>query len=87
MGDGQRRRGHNTSPYSRTGLFPWGSTYDVPARVSGQTLITHTPCHVRPVDIARDRADGDHRVRCAACGRAWTVSVTQTPTLRTIWTA
>jgi hypothetical protein len=87
MGDEQHGRGHGASPYSRTGLFPWGSTYQVPVRVHGHAMTTHTPCHVRSVDIASDHADRRHRVRCATCGRAWIVSITLGSTPRATWTA
>lgn len=60
------------SPYSRTGLFPWGNTYDVPARVEPSGHSSQTPCHLRTVLIA---STGDQRLPCPACGRMWQVSV------------
>jgi hypothetical protein len=78
----------STSPYSRTGLFPWGNTYDVPAQVDGPWLVTQTPCHLRTVRLAAERRDAQQTARCAACGRAWTlrVNVGKTP-LTATWTA
>jgi hypothetical protein len=78
----------NTSPYSRTGLFPWGNTYEVPAQHDGPWVLSQTPCHLRTVRLPADQRDARHTVRCAACGRAWTVSVNveKTP-LTAAWTA
>jgi hypothetical protein len=78
----------NTSPYSRTGLFPWGNTYEVPAQHDGPWLLSQTPCHLRTVRLPADQGDARHTVRCAACGRVWSVSVNvdKTP-LTAAWTA
>lgn len=81
------RPGRASSPYSRTGLFPWGSTYEVPARREGQRAVSHTPCHLRPVGVpetGQERA----QVRCPACGRAWSVQVAWgAPSPKATWTA
>lgn len=87
MGNHDDGPGRDASPYSRTGLFPWGSTYDVPVRWNGTTFTTHTPCHLRPVEIAPDDATDPRRVQCPACGRAWTVRVATGTRPRAIWTA
>lgn len=68
--DEPRRR--SGSPYSRTGLFPWGNTYDVPARAERSGHSSQTPCHLRTVQIA---ATGEQRLPCPACGRMWQVRV------------
>lgn len=85
MADRDARRGSASSPYSRTGLFPWGSTYEVPVRRDGQRVLSHTPCHLRPMAIAD--VDQVHHVRCPACGRAWTVMVALEPKPQATWTA
>lgn len=66
--DGRRRR--SGSPYSRTGLFPWGNTYDVPARAGAAGHSSQTPCHLRTVPLA---STGEQRLACPACGRMWQV--------------
>ncbi len=90
MGDvGGRRRGV-ASPYSRTGLFPWGNTYDVPARLEKDSFSSQTPCHLRDVTVrVRDNRGGrPHGVRCPACGRLWTVELKPGATpLVAVWTA
>lgn len=77
MGDGGARRRGPASPYSRTGLFPWGNTYDVPARLENDSFSSQTPCHLRPVTvrIRHGRGGRPHSVRCPACGRAWAVEL------------
>jgi len=87
MAERDKRPGRASSPYSRTGLFPWGSTYDVPARRDGQQATSHTPCHLRPVVIPTSATDGRARVRCPACGRAWTVQVAWGAKPQATWTA
>ena len=81
------RPGRDASPYSRTGLFPWGSTYDVPVRFNGHTYATHTPCHLRRVELDPDGVERLHRIVCAACGRAWSVRVFTGARPRARWTA
>lgn len=76
MGDRPLRRA-TSSPYSRTGLFPWGNTYEVPARPDGPWYVTQTPCHLRNVRLAAERGGAQHTTRCGACGRAWTLRVNQ----------
>jgi hypothetical protein len=78
----------STSPYSRTGLFPWGNTYEVPAQRDGPWLLSQTPCHLRTVRLAADRQDERQSARCAACGRMWSLqfNVQKTP-LTATWTA
>lgn len=89
MGNGGARRRRAVSPYSRTGLFPWGSTYDVPAHLEGDRFSSQTPCHLRTVTVPRPaEAPGGSQVRCPVCGRAWTVAYrpdTTPPLAR--WTA
>jgi hypothetical protein len=78
----------NTSPYSRTGLFPWDNTYEVPAQRDGPWLLSQTPCHLRTVRLPADQGDARHTVRCAACGRVWSVSVNvDKAPLTAAWTA
>lgn len=88
MADDATRRRPSASPYSRTGLFPWGSTYDVPARVEGTWVTSQTPCHLRPVRLPAEDDKARRNVNCPACGRAWTVRVNagRTP-LTATWTA
>jgi hypothetical protein len=85
--DSSTRRA-NSSPYSRTGLFPWGNTYEVPVQRDMPWLLSQTPCHLRTVRVAAERQDARHSVRCAACGRAWSlrVNVDKAP-LTATWTA
>lgn len=88
MADRDHRRRRVGSPYSRTGLFPWGNTYDVPAQPTSTGFSSQTPCHLRTVQL-RDAAEGTpQQVRCSACGRLWSVEVrtTHTPPTAT-WTA
>jgi hypothetical protein len=87
VNDASRRRA-GSSPYSRTGLFPWGNTYEVPARADGPWLISQTPCHLRNVRLAAERADMRQTARCGACGRMWTLRINthQAPLMAT-WTA
>ena len=87
MAEREERSGRASSPYSRTGLFPWGSTYDVPARRDGQRAVSHTPCHLRAVVIPQGAADGRAQVRCPACGRAWTVQLTWGDRPQATWIA
>ena len=68
--DDARRR--QQSPYSRTGLFPWGSSYDVPARPDPAGHSTQTPCHLRTVVLTSAE---DQQLPCPACGRVWRVHV------------
>lgn len=76
-----------SSPYSRTGLFPWGSTYEVPARRDGQRATSHTPCHLRAVAIPASASDRRAQVRCPACGRVWSVEVAWGTRPQATWTA
>lgn len=87
MAERGERPGRASSPYSRTGLFPWGSTYEVPARREGQQATSHTPCHLRPVALPASAADSRTQVRCPACGRAWTVQIAWGAKPRATWTA
>lgn len=74
MVDGGTRRRRTGSPYSRTGLFPWGNTYDVPAQIEDDRFASQTPCHLRTVTVGRDASSREPRqVRCPACGRGWMV--------------
>lgn len=78
----------SSSPYSRTGLFPWGNTYELPAKADGPWFITRTPCHLRGVRVASERGSARHTTRCGACGRAWTLHINTEKTPPTaIWTA
>jgi len=85
---GPSPRRANTSPYSRTGLFPWGNTYDVPAQREGPWVLSQTPCHLRTVRLPADQAAERSTVRCAACGRVWSVrlNLDKTPPAAA-WTA
>jgi hypothetical protein len=78
----------SSSPYSRTGLFPWGNTYEVPALVEPPWFVSQTPCHLRTVRIAAEQRDARQTTRCTACGRVWTlrINVDKTPPTAT-WTA
>lgn len=83
--DGRRS---DPSPYSRTGLFPWGNSYEVPARRSGDAFVSQTPCHLTPTRLEVRRAEGPRRVHCVGCGRAWTVRlVADRPRPVAVWTA
>jgi hypothetical protein len=83
-----RPRRVTSSPYSRTGLFPWGNTYDVPARRVDRGYSSQTPCHLRNVRLAEYDPAATQVVRCPACGRVWTVRIKpdQEPPIAT-WTA
>jgi len=87
MAERDERPGRASSPYSRTGLFPWGSTYEVPARRDGQQATSHTPCHLRPVAIPVGAEDSRTQVRCPACGRVWTVQLAGGVRPQATWTA
>jgi hypothetical protein len=87
MAERDERPGRTSSPYSRTGLFPWGSTYEVPVRRDGRQATSHTPCHLRPVGIPVDAEDSPTQVRCPACGRAWTVQLAWGVRPQATWTA
>lgn len=89
MGDGAARRGRVASPYSRTGLFPWGNTYDVPARLEDDGFSSQTPCHLRPVSVRlHGRGGRQQEIRCPACGRAWSIELKSGSTpLTAVWTA
>ena len=87
MAERGERPGRASSPYSRTGLFPWGRTYEVPARREGQQATSHTPCHLRPIAIPASAADSRTQVRCPACGRAWTVQIAWDAKPQATWTA
>lgn len=88
MTDGPARRRPAASPYSRTGLFPWGNTYEVPVRRHGDQWVSQTPCHLRTVRLPPQATSDRQPVHCSACGRKWTVRVTpdQTPPVA-LWTA
>ncbi|CAN5823013.1 hypothetical protein BH23ACT10_BH23ACT10_01420 [soil metagenome] len=89
MADGGARRRRVVSPYSRTGLFPWGNTYDVPAQLDGDRFSSQTPCHLRTVTMpSAATIDDETDVACPACGRRWLVRYrrgTTPPVAR--WTA
>lgn len=88
MAERDHRRRRVGSPYSRTGLFPWGNTYDVPAQRANPGYSSQTPCHLRTVRLRETTEGTPQRVRCPACGRVWTVEVkaTRTPPIAT-WIA
>lgn len=77
-----------SSPYSRSGLFPWGNTYDVPATVDGPWFVTRTPCHLRKVRVAIAHVDTPQTIHCGTCGRAWSLRIRTDETPPTaVWTA
>lgn len=86
--DPRRRR---TGSRSRTGLFPWGRTYQVPVHDDGMVLRSATPCHGDEIDVPAHAADRPAPVRCPTCGRRWHVqpdmpTAPDPPTTAT-WTA
>lgn len=88
MTDGAPRRRRAASPYSRTGLFPWGNTYEVPVRRHREQWVSQTPCHLRTVRLDDEVTSTRQAVHCSACGRLWNVRVApeRTPPVA-LWTA
>lgn len=84
----RKGRPPNASPYSRTGLFPWGKTYVVSVERREGTYRSRTPCHLRLVNLATGTPASRQTIYCPTCGRQWTVRIDQDgDALTATWTA